>query len=164
MSAWLWPTTADVGMRVFSKDLASLLTEAAHGMQRYLMSEKAVQNLNRHVRHSGEWRVRSQHHPTDPHFLYLAWLDEILYRAEVHEEWYVDGLVKMEEDEHGLLAVAHVSWVEANQVEREIEIKAVTTHSLVVAEVAEGEQVVSRWEDVPDFEGPGWYADVVFDI
>jgi SHS2 domain-containing protein len=49
-------------------------------------------------------------------------------------------------------------------IEREIEIKAVTTHGLVVSEVKDGETVVSSWEDVPEFTGPGWYADVVFDI
>jgi hypothetical protein len=34
----------------------------------------------------------------------------------------------------------------------------------VVAEVNHGENIASQWNDVPDFEGPGWYADVVFDI
>ena len=38
MSAWLWPTTADIGMRVFAKDFPSLLAEAGLGMQAYLMS------------------------------------------------------------------------------------------------------------------------------
>ena len=43
MSAWLWPTTADVGMRVFAKNYASLLAEAAMGMQTYLLSDTSVQ-------------------------------------------------------------------------------------------------------------------------
>ena len=164
MSAWLWPTTADIGMRVFAKDFPSLLSEAALGVQAYLISESGSQHINAHVRHTGEWRVRSTHNPHDIHFLYLAWLDEILYRSEVHGQWYMDSMVKIELDEDGWMAVAQVSWVDAEVVEREIEIKAVTTHNLVVTEVKPAEKVLSRWDDVPDFEGPGWYADVVFDI
>lgn len=164
MSAWLWPTTADIGMRVFANNFASLLTEAAHGVQTYLISEKSARTLNAHVRHTGEWRVRSEHRPDDVHFLYLAWLDEIVYRAEVKEQWYVDGHVKIEHNEDGMTAVVQASWIDANVVEREIEIKAVTTHDLVVREVMEGEVVGSQWAEVPEFTGPGWYADVVFDI
>ena len=164
MSAWLWPTTADIGMRVFAKDFPSLLTEAANGIQMYLMSEESARTMNQHVRRSGEWRVRSQHNPHDRHFLYLAWLDEILYRAEVKNQWYVDAMVRIENAAEGLVAVAQVSWVEAESIEREIEVKAVTTHQLIVEEVAAGREVSSEWEDVPSFEGPGWYADVVFDI
>ena len=164
MSAWLWPTTADIGMRVFAKDFPTLLAEAGLGMQAYLMSEESSQHLNAHVRHSGEWRIRSQHNPHDVHFLYLAWLDELLYRSEVHGQWYIDALVKVEQDDDGWIAVAQVSWVNAELIEREIEIKAVTTHNLIVEEVSVGENIVSQWDDVPDFEGPGWYADVVFDI
>jgi len=164
MSAWLWPTTADVGMRVFAKDFPVLLTEAAHGVQMYLMSEQSARTLNSHVRKTGEWRVRSQYNPNDNHFLYLAWLDEILYRAEVKNQWYVDSMVRIETDDEGVVAVAQVTWVDADLIEREIEIKAVTTHQFEVAEVSPGERVPSQWEDVPEFEGPGWYADVVFDI
>ena len=73
-------------------------------------------------------------------------------------------MVKVEQDDDGWTAVAQVSWVNAELIEREIEIKAVTTHNLVVAEVNRGENIASQWNDVPNFEGPGWYADVVFDI
>ncbi|MGA0380928.1 MAG: archease [Candidatus Poseidoniaceae archaeon] len=164
MSAWLWPTTADVGMRVFAKNYASLLAEAAEGMQSYLLSETSARNLNACVRKTGEWRVRSEHRPADEEFLFLAWLDELLYRSEVHGQWYVDGQVHVLREPDGLTAVAQVSFIDAEQVEREIEIKAVTTHQLVVAELQSGEVVTSHWDDVPSFEGPGWYADVVFDI
>ena len=108
--------------------------------------------------------MRSQYNANDRSFLYLAWLDEILYRAEVKNQWYVDAIVRIESDEEGLVAVAQVTWLDADLVEREIEIKAVTTHQFVVAEVDQGETLFSPWDDVPDFEGPGWYADVVFDI
>lgn len=164
MSAWLWPTTADIGMRVFANSFPTLLAEAATGMQSYLLSETSGRQLNGFVRKTGEWRVRSEHRPEDEEFLLLAWLDEILYRAEVHNQWYVDGLVSVVKQHDGWTAVAQVSYIDAEHIEREIEIKAVTTHQLVVAEIQAGETLGSRWEDVPAFEGPGWYADVVFDI
>ena len=164
MSTWIWPTTADIGMRVFANNFSSLLGEVAQGVQAYLMSEQSARHINKHVRNTGEWRVRSEHNSMERSFLFLAWIEEILYRAEVHGQWYVDGSVMVDEDEDGWFAVAQVSWVDDADVEREIEIKAVTTHELVVKEVPAGEFVASKWPDVPDFEGPGWYADVVFDI
>ena len=59
---------------------------------------------------------------------------------------------------------AQVSHVACDEVETEIEIKAVTTHELKFSKVNSGETINSDWEIVPSFEGPGWYADVVFDI
>ena len=164
MSSWLFPTTADVGMRVFASSLADLLQEAAYGMQTYLLSSESNQSVDALLRHTGEWRLRSQHQPREPAYLFLAWLDEVLYRAEVHQQWLVDAVIRVNEDEAGLEAVIQASWVSAEDVEREIEIKAVTTHRLVVREVIKNETISSEWEDVPSFEGPGWYADVVFDI
>jgi SHS2 domain-containing protein len=164
MSSWLWPTTADVGMRVFGRDFANLLLEAAHGVQGYLVSDASAKKLNSHTRHTGEWTVMSEHNKHDPAFLFLAWLDEVLYRAEVHNQWFVDGAVRVVTTEEGLEARIHVEWLAASQIEREIEIKAVTTHNLVVREVREHEVIESNWVEVPAFQGPGWYADVVFDI
>lgn len=164
MSSWLWPTTADVGLRVFAPSIEALFVEASHGVQNYLMSTESHAMVKNEVRHSGEWRVTSQHAPFDPSFLFIAWIEEVLYRNEVHEEWLVDSMVRIEETEHGLVLMAHVQWVNGLSIQREIEIKAVTTHELNVAEVKHGETIHSKWEDVPSFDGPGWYADVVFDI
>jgi SHS2 domain-containing protein len=164
VSSWLWPTTADIGLRVFAAQFEGLFVEAAHGVQNYLMSSQSYEAANNEVRHSGEWRVTSQHAPFDPSFLFIAWIEEVLYRNEVHQEWLVDSMVRVEETEHGLVLVAHVQWINGNAIEREIEIKAVTTHELRVAEVGKGETILSKWADVPSFDGPGWYADVVFDI
>ena len=164
MSSWLWPTTADVGMRVFAPTLQRLLEDAALGTQNYLMSPDAAQTINQHMRYSGEWRVRSPHDAHDTSLLFVAWLDEIIYRAEVHSQWLVDVQCRVDADEHGQEIVAHAEWVDADQIEREIEIKAVTTHRLVVQEIETGVLVQSEWPEVPSFEGPGWYADVVFDI
>ena len=135
MSAWFWPTTADIGMRVFANSYSRLLIEAAHGIQTYLLSENSARTINSHVRHTGEWRVQSEHSPFDYEFLYMAWLDEVLYRSEVKNQWFMDGMVKIERTEEALSIVAQVSWVDASEIEREVEIKAVTTHNFVVSEV-----------------------------
>ena len=73
MSSWLWPTTADVGMRVFAKDLPNLLLDAAHGVQAYLVSDASANAINGHVRHTGEWTVSSEHNKHDPSF-HKAWI------------------------------------------------------------------------------------------
>jgi hypothetical protein len=57
-----------------------------------------------------------------------------------------------------------VSYVSKDEVELEVEIKAVTTHEFAFREVNAEETIPSDWPEVPSFEGPGWYGDVVFDI
>jgi SHS2 domain-containing protein len=96
--------------------------------------------------------------------LFVAWLDEILYRNEVHQQWLTEAHLRIEESIEGLEIVAQISWVNGSEIEREIEIKAVTTHELQVSQVDAGQTVPGGHEDVPDFVGPGWYANVVFDI
>ena len=56
------------------------------------------------------------------------------------------------------------SFVSKDDVDFEIEIKAVTTHEFAFREVEKDETIPSEWEEVPSFDGPGWYGDVVFDI
>ncbi|MDG1557202.1 MAG: archease, partial [Candidatus Poseidoniaceae archaeon] len=79
-------------------------------------------------------------------------------------QWCVACNVMIRSSEHELQAYASVSWVNADDILQEVEIKAVTTHELQVFEVEAGKTAVSKWEEVPDFAGPGWVADVVFDI
>ena len=49
-------------------------------------------------------------------------------------------------------------------MERELEIKAVTMHEVALVEVRPGEVIAGVDHDIPSFEGPGWMAQVVFDI
>ena len=62
------------------------------------------------------------------------------------------------------MIVAQVSYVPKEDVNLELEIKAVTTHEFCFRQVDAGEYIASDWDEVPSFEGPGWYGDVVFDI
>ena len=90
----------------------------------------------------------------------VKFLEEILYRGSVENQWLVDLAIKIEEDSIS----AHVSWVNSDFVNREIEIKAVTLHELVFREINKGEIVNGVDPNIPTFEGPGWMAQVVLDI
>lgn len=160
----MFPTTADAGMAVVAPSPATLLQDAAHGVQTYLMSPQAANELNSHLRHSGEWRVRSEHNPHDLGYLLLTWLDEILYRSEVHQQWLVDAQLRIESTDQGMELIAQVAWVDATLIEREIEIKAITTHDFELKFIEADESVYSAYDGVPEFVGPCWYAQVVFDI
>tara|TARA_B100000212_G_scaffold79902_1_gene57011 strand:+ start:9298 stop:9600 length:303 start_codon:yes stop_codon:yes gene_type:complete len=96
--------------------------------------------------------------------LLVKWLEEVLYMDEVEQKWLVDCSVKIEENQDDIQLQAQVSWVSSRDVEKEVEIKAVTRYDLIVDQVAQGEILASPWAEVPTFEGPGWYSDVVFDI
>lgn len=155
MSYWVRPTTADVGIRAFGQNQNDLLMEMTRGMQSILLVGN--QDLNALTRKAARWEVS---HEGDLEIMIVKWLDEVLYRSEVHDEFLLecqpiikDGLIE-----------AQVSFVPKEEVELEIEIKAVTTHEFVFCQVDEGEVISSDWPEVPSFEGPGWYGDVVFDI
>ena len=163
MSAWMWPTTADVGMRVFAPSFEQLLIDAGYGMQQYLLSEKGAMMTNQLPRHYGEW-VLSFDSQTDRAIMLTTFLEEILYNAEVQNQWFLDGKISVTFETDAVVIHCVVTWVEARYIEREIEIKAVTRHQLCVEEVPSNAVISSQWETVPTFEGPGWYADVIFDI
>ena len=155
LSYWVRPTTADVGIRAFGQNQNDLLMEMTRGMQSILLVEN--QDLNALTRKAARWEVS---HEGDLEIMVVKWLDEVLYRSEVHDEFLLecqpiikDGLIE-----------AQVSFVPKEEVELEIEIKAVTTHEFAFCQVDEGEVISSDWPDIPSFEGPGWYGDVVFDI
>ena len=155
MSYWVRPTTADVGIRAFGKNRNDLLREMTLGMQSILLSGN--QDVNSIQRKVARWEIS---HEGDFDIMIVKWLDEVIYRDEVHEEFLLecqpmirDGII---EDQ--------VSYVSKDEVELEVEIKAVTTHEFAFREVKAKETIPSDWPEVPSFEGPGWYGDVVFDI
>jgi len=96
--------------------------------------------------------------------LLVKWLEEILYMDEVEEKWLVESSVKVEQNSEVSMLQAQVLWIPSDEIEKEVEIKAVTRQDLVVSEVGHGEILNSPWVEVPTFEGPGWYSDIVFDI
>ena len=166
MSSWPRPTTADIALRAFASSPSRLFTEASIGMQEILLSDEAQKTLNTHIRHSSQWQIEAPHDSENESWdlLLIQWLEEVLYRAEIHNQWLVDCQLAFTWLNEKVIAAGHVSWVESEHVEREVEIKAVTSHELQFKELYAGENAYSPWEQVPDFQGPGWFCDVVFDI
>ena len=165
MSAWTRPTTADIGLRVFSPNINELFCETTNGMQNILLSKDCKTKLNSFIRHSSQWNVRIEKN-VDSHYemLLVKWLEEVLFRAEVYDEFLTEVQILLSEDENYYYCNSQVDWINTEFIEREIEIKAVTTHELVVKKVEKDVEVVSKWEEVPNFVGPGWYCDILFDV
>ena len=161
LSSWPRPTTADVGLRSFAPSLSRLFEETALGMQSYLLAQPIHKES---IHHSSVWTVQIPHHDDEMGLLLVKWLEEILFMDEVEEKWLVESSVKIEQDEQLFILEAQVLWISSNDVEKEVEIKAVTRQDLAVVEVGHGETIQSPWIEVPTFEGPGWYSDIVFDI
>jgi len=165
MSAWSRPSTADVGLRVYAPTFERLLTEAAIGMLDLISSPNGARSAQQLQRHTATWSVESPSGPGDRDMLIVTWLDEVLYRLEIHQQWLVDALIMVRETADKPLSIdVQVSWVDGDSIERELEIKAVTTHELNVTFVGADETVGSPWPTVPSMSGPGWSADVLFDI
>ena len=90
----------------------------------------------------------------------VRWLEEVLYRGSAEGQWLCESKLVVEDGR----IVAQVTWADADMIEREVEVKAITLHELALIEVAEGEVIPGVDSDIPSFEGPGWMAQVVFDI
>lgn len=166
MSYWPRPTTADIGLRAFSNSANNLMVEAALGMQNILLDDESNSNINKHLRHNSQWNVSIDCEEDEFFYdlLLLKWLDEILYRSEIHQQWFVDGQVNVEHSNGKLNLQAQVSWIDCELITREIEIKAVTSHQLKFEQVSHNQEISSKWPEVPSFQGPGWFCDVIFDI
>ncbi|RJV01632.1 MAG: hypothetical protein DWC06_01655 [Candidatus Poseidoniales archaeon] len=155
LSYWVRPTTADVGIRAFGTNQNDLLREITIGMQSILLAGN--QDINSLTRKVARWEVS---HEGDSDILIVKWLDEVLYRSEVHDEFLLDCRPMIRD---GIIE-AQVSYVAKEKVQLEVEIKAVTTHEFAFREVEANETIHSEWIEVPSFDGPGWFGDVVFDI
>ena len=161
MSSWLRPTTADIGLRSFAASKARLFEETTTGMQDYLLGTEIPSDA---IHHTSVWNVRVPKHDDADGLLLVKWLEEVLFMDEVEERWLVDCSIKIDEIEKFLFLEAHVRWIHSDSIKKEVEIKAVTRQDLAVAKVAANQILESPWPEVPTFEGPGWYSDVVFDI
>ena len=159
MSWWILPTTADIGLRAFAASGDRLIEEITLGMQSLLLSEVGARSLPDLKVEEGVWQTAvDEDTPTD--LLLVRWLEDVLYQAEVENRWLVALSVMLTDVD----IRAQVSFVDAESVEREVEIKAVTRHELMFQEVPAGVEVPGAPPDIPSFEGPGWMAQVIFDI
>ena len=82
------------------------------------------------------------------------------YRGQAEGEWLNDASIEILDGR----IQASVITVASELVKRELEIKAVTMHEIALVEIREGQIIPGIEPDIPSFEGPGWMAQVVFDI
>ena len=157
MSWWIFPTTADVGIRSFSYTLESIIRETTLGIQEYQLVVP-ISELNSIARHTSTWAVPIIGDDLERGL--VRWLEEVLYRGYGEGQWLVDVSISVSDE----YISGHVSWIDADLVEREIEVKAITMHELILKEVPEGATVSGIISEVPDFEGPGWTSQVILDI
>ena len=157
MSWWIFPTTADVGIRSFSYTLESIIRETTLGIQEYQLVVP-ISELNSIARHTSTWAVPIIGDDLERGL--VRWLEEVLYRGYGEGQWLVDVSISVSDE----YISGHVSWIDADLVEREIEVKAITMHELILEEVPEGVTISGIISEVPDFEGPGWTSQVILDI
>ena len=55
------------------------------------------------------------------------------------------------------------TYVDSNVIQRDVEIKAITRHSLDARKLTNDESIQSI-EGIPEMVGPGWFASIVFDL
>ena len=91
-------------------------------------------------------------------------MEEVLYNLEVGNKFLVDGQYMIRNLEQRLVCEVQVSFIDANLVERNLEIKAVTSHELIVKQLAAGELYRSIDNAIPELVGPAWVGSVIFDI
>lgn len=157
MSWWIFPTTADVGIRSFSSSLEGVIRETTLGIQEYQLLAP-ISELSSHMRHTSTWAVPIIGDDIERGL--VRWLEEVLYRGYGEGQWLVEVSISVSDD----YISGHVSWIDSDLVEREIEVKAITMHELVLKEVLNGAVFSGIAQGVPDFEGPGWTSQVILDI
>lgn len=163
VSHWQLSATADIAIRAFANSQANLFKEVTLGMQNITLSEAGARQITGLIRATAQWSVQ-MNNCQQLDLLLVKWLDEVLFMAEVEGKFLVDLQPMLSTKENSALFRAQVSYVDTEKIERGIEIKAVTSHDLQFKQVLEGELITSEDIEIPTFEGPGWHADVLFDI
>jgi hypothetical protein len=61
--------------------------------------------------------------------------------------------------------IVHIvfTYVNSNNIDRDVEVKAVTRHSLEFKQINENESIASI-DGLPEMLGPGWFASVILDL
>lgn len=156
MSWWLWPTTADVGIRAFSSSPSLLIDEVIDGMQNIVLSNSHTKYDDNTIIGEIEWN-----YPIDRSLdrLMVRILEEVLYLSEVHNKWIIKSKTMINDN------VVHIvfTYVNPDNVDRDVEVKAVTRHSLEFRKINENESIASI-DGLPEMLGPGWFASVIFDL
>ena len=89
----------------------------------------------------------------------MPYLEEVLYLSEVHNKWIINSKTMVLDNNVHIV----FTYVNTNNIDRDVEVKAVTRHSLEFREILEDESIDSI-DGVPEMVGPGWFASIVFDL
>lgn len=156
MSWWLWPTTADVGVRAFANSPSLLIDEVINGMQNIVLTNSDTTFDDNLIIGEIEWN-----HPNDRSLdrLIVRILEEVLYISEVQNRWVIKSKTMILENNIHIV----FTYVDSKKIQRDVEIKAVTRHSLEFRQINDNESIDSI-DGVPEMIGPGWFASVVFDL
>ena len=165
MSYWPFGTEADIGLRVFGSSINSIFRDNHAGMMSIIAADDLLATEIKQT-YSNEFSISLPISESGENFdmLLVSFLEEILYRLEVNEQWVYDARIKVTQNETDAVCQGILYYIPKELVNVELEIKAVTTHLLHITEVEADQVVSSDNTDVPDFRGPGYYSDLVFDI
>lgn len=165
MSYWPFGTEADIGLRVFGSTVNSIFRDNHAGMMSIIAADNLLATEIQQT-YSNEFSISLPISESGENFdmLLVSFLEEILYRLEVNEQWVYDARIKVTQNETDAVCQGILYYIPKELVNVELEIKAVTTHLLHITKVEADQVVSSDNTDVPDFRGPGYYSDLVFDI
>ena len=164
MSFWTLETKADIGICGYANTLENLFREISLGMIHLVISQQQADDINAITRHTAQWNVEIETTFDDYDSLMLSWLEEVLYQIEVKEKFLVDAQFMISRQESCISCNAQVSFVNANEVIRNLEIKAVTSHELIIKELMPREIFRVNDSMIPELTGPAWVGQVIFDI
>tara|TARA_B100000963_G_scaffold3903_6_gene3027 strand:+ start:2808 stop:3302 length:495 start_codon:yes stop_codon:yes gene_type:complete len=164
MSFWTLETKADIGICGYANTLENLFREMSLGMINLVISQQQANEINAITRHTAQWNVKIETTFDDFESLMLSWLEEVLYQLEVKEKFLVDAQFMLSRQESCILCNAQVSFVNANEVTRNLEIKAVTSHEFMIRELRPREIFRAKDSMIPELAGPAWVGQVIFDI
>ena len=156
MSWWIWPTTADVGIRVFSSSESALIDEAIIGMQNIDFSEYIPNRFDGLVIGEIQWK-----HEIDRSLdrMLVRVLEEVLYFSEVENKWIIQSKSMITDNQISVV----FTYIDSREIVRDVEIKAITRHSLDARKLSKNESIESI-DGIPEMVGPGWFASIVFDL
>lgn len=165
MSYWPFGTEADVGLRVFGSSINSVFRDNQAGMMSILAAE-GPQTRDIEQTYSTEFSLSLPFGESGHNFdlLLVAFLEEILYRLEIRDQWVYDSRVKVSKKPTEVVCEGILYYIPKEAVNIELEIKAITTHLLHITEIEDNQAIGSDYDEVPEFRGPGFYSDIIFDI
>ena len=129
--------TADIGIKVYAKELKEIFETAARAMFEIIADLKNVKPREKRT-------IELKGSATDE--LLIFWLSELLFQYEVYQILFTDFVVD-KISQFSIIANAYGQRFDKNLHEIKTEIKAVTYHDLKIEKV--------------NF---GWQAQVIFDV